>query len=423
MQNDETFGGQVDTRHFWRDLQYQATIGALPGGGLGRLALDDNDIRARQWLIDEGHELGCRTFYDPLGNVYLRREGLDSQLPPLLIGSHLDSQPCGGAYDGTLGVVAGLAILRTLHEQCVPHPRSIEIVSWTNEEGARFAPGTPGSAWFAGRRELQEILPLCDDNGITFSDALARCLSALEDSGAIARPDPFIPHAYLEAHIEQGPILDASDLPLCAVGGIQGVNWYRFELAGVANHAGTTPMEVRCDALMAAHSLITELNNVIERIAAESQDKQLRFTIGKFSLSPGSVNTIAERATFSVDLRHPKAETLAMIDAEFQHLAQQHWEGCRASLHVSSRVAPVTFDEHIIRRLERSIDQYAPSAPRLVSGAFHDAIHIAHLCPSAMLFIACRDGLSHHPDEHVEEQDAALAVRVLAQTAFELLHQ
>lgn len=423
MQNDETFGGQVDTQHFWRDLQHQACIGALPGGGLGRLALDDNDIRARQWLIDEGHKLGCQTFYDLIGNVYLRREGLDPQLPPLLIGSHLDSQPCGGAYDGTLGVVAGLAVLRTLHEQNISHPRSIEVVSWTNEEGARFAPGTPGSAWFAGKRELEEILPLCDDSGTTFGDALAHCLSVLGDSNAIERPDSFTPHAYLEVHIEQGPILDASGLPVCAVSGIQGVNWYRFELAGVANHAGTTPMEMRYDALMAAHTLISELKSVIERTAVQHQDNQLRFTIGKFALAPGSVNTIADRATFSVDLRHPKAETLAVIDAEFQQLAQQLWEGCEATLHVSSRVPPVAFDEDIVSLLERSIEQYAPGAPRLVSGAFHDAIHIAHLCPSAMLFVACRDGLSHHPDEHVEEQDAAPAVRVLAQTAFELLHQ
>ncbi|ALM52706.1 M20 family metallo-hydrolase [Halomonas huangheensis] len=421
MQQDTTFGSRVDTRHFWLDLQHQARIGALPQGGLGRLALDNNDIQARLWLINEGQKLGCQAFFDPLGNVYLRREGLQPDLAPLLIGSHLDSQPSGGIYDGTLGVLSGLAVLRTLQQQGTAHQRAIEVVSWTNEEGARFTPGTSGSSWFSGKRELAEILPSRDHNGVTFGDALSTCLSALEGSGAHARSTSYSPYAYLESHIEQGPVLDASGLPVCAVSGIQGVNWYHFELTGIANHAGTTPMDMRCDALMAAHALISELNSIIHQ--HHLKDGQLRFTIGKFAVAPNSINTIADRVSFGVDLRHPTADVLATIDEEFQRLAQHRWNGCDTTLQVLSRIPPVTFDAGIASRLERNIANYAPQAPKLVSGAFHDAIHIAHLCPSAMLFVACRNGISHHPDEHVDAQDAAVAVRALSQTAFELIMQ
>lgn len=418
MLNPTAAANTLDTDRFWADMEEQARIGALKPRGLGRLTLDESDIQARRWLIEKGHNLGCQGYFDALGNVFLRREGADPSMAPLLIGSHLDSQPSGGAYDGTLGVVAGLAVLRLLHEQNITHCRPIEVVSWTNEEGARFAPGASGSSWFAGRRDIDSILASQDDHAITFGDALTACLSALERTTAQSRPSPFVPYAFLELHIEQGPILDSARIPVCAVTGIQGVNWYDIQVAGAANHAGTTPKEARRDAFMGAHELIHALNQAVTQ-----QDDRVRFTIGKFAVAPDSVNTIPAQARFTIDLRHPEQAVLDALDSEFHRLAGATWSGCEVKLKVSSRVPPVDFDAGLVDRLDSSVRTYAPDAPRLVSGAFHDAIHIAHVCPTAMLFAACRNGISHHPDEHLERHDAEVAAKILASTTLELLQE
>ncbi|MFW6345501.1 MAG: M20/M25/M40 family metallo-hydrolase, partial [Halomonas sp.] len=221
MQASPSLAGAVDGEQFWADLEAQARIGALSPRGIRRLALDEQDNRARLWLMAQGEALGCSAHHDALGNVFLRREGEDPTLAPLLIGSHLDSQPSAGAYDGTLGVVAGLAVLRALATQSVSHARPVEVVSWTNEEGARFAPGASGSAWFAGRRDAETILAARDDDGITFQAALDDCLAQLEAHGAQFRPAPVVPHAFLELHIEQGPVLEEQGAPVCVVTGIQ----------------------------------------------------------------------------------------------------------------------------------------------------------------------------------------------------------
>ncbi|MGR2736842.1 M20 family metallo-hydrolase [Billgrantia sp. Q4P2] len=405
-----TLAERLDGDRFWADLLVQAQIGALEPRGLRRLALDDNDNRARLWLIEQGKALGCRAFHDAMGNVYLRREGSAPNLAPLLIGSHLDSQPSAGSYDGTLGVVAGLAVLRTLQERGIEHERPVEVVAWTNEEGARFAPGASGSSWFAGQRGAEAILETRDDDGIRFGDALKRCLALLEETeGTTFRPEPYVPHAFLELHIEQGLALESLGVPVCAVSGIQGVNWYDVEVHGQANHAGTTPETARRDAFMGAHALIGAL-----KAAVAQHDDQVRFTIGKFTVAPGSTNTIPQRASFTIDLRHPSQAVLDELDAAFHELAEHQWSGCGASLKVASRVAPVDFDPALVEIVDNGAKHYCPSAPRLVSGAFHDAIHLARVCPTAMLFTPCREGISHHPDEHIERNDAEIAVRALA---------
>lgn len=406
----------VDGQRFWDDMLEQATIGALTPRGLRRLALDDNDNHARCWLVDQGRALGCDAFYDAMGNVFLRREGLDPSLPPLLIGSHLDSQPSAGSYDGTLGVLAGLAVLRALQASDFPHQRPVEVVSWTNEEGARFAPGASGSSWFAGQREAASILDTVDDDGVRFADALTTCFAQLDAHKVNYRPAPFIPSAFLELHIEQGPVLESLGVPVCAVKGIQGVNWYSITVNGQANHAGTTPEHARRDAFTGAHQLITAL-----REAVSEHGESVRFTIGKFALEPNATNTIPQQATFSIDLRHPSTAVLASLDNAFQRLAAETWAGCTVDLTVSSRVPPVEFDELLVETLDTSVKKYAPDAPQLVSGAFHDAIHLAHQCPTAMLFMPCRSGISHHPDEHIEREDAEVAVRALADAVDTLL--
>ncbi|MDR9439189.1 MAG: M20 family metallo-hydrolase [Halomonas sp.] len=406
----------LDGPRFWDDVQALATIGALDPKGIRRLALDTQDNHARLWLAEQGRSLGCQVYFDALGNLFLRREGQDDSLAPLLIGSHMDSQPLAGAHDGALGVLAGLAVLRTLQEQSIEHQRPLEIVSWTNEEGARFAPGASGSSWFAGQREYDDIVAALDDNGVRFGDALQECLMLLEGKGLVYRPAPFVPHAFLELHIEQGPVLEQLGKPVGVVSGIQGVNWYRIEVEGVANHAGTTPRQARRDAFDGAHELVSAM-----KAGIREQDDDLRFTIGRFSLWPDAVNTIAQRATFTIDLRHPDQQVLDALDSRFHALAEQEWSGCAVSLEATSRVAPVAFSEHLLAVLRESAGSVCARAPELLSGAFHDAIHLAHVCPTAMLFTPCRAGISHHPDEHIERQDAVISARVLAEAALRVL--
>lgn len=406
----------LDSERLWDDILTLSTIGALEPKGIRRLALDDQDNHARLWLAKQGWALGCQVNFDTLGNLFLRREGQDDSLAPLLIGSHMDSQPLAGAHDGALGVLAGLAVLRTLQDQGIEHRRPIEIVSWTNEEGARFAPGASGSSWFAGQRAYEDIVAAVDNEGVRFGEALQACLTLLEDNGLVYRPAPFVPHAFIELHIEQGPVLEQLGKPVGVVSGIQGVNWYRIDVEGVANHAGTTPQHARRDAFDGAHELVSAL-----KAATREQDDDLRFTIGKFAVWPDAVNTIAQRATFSIDLRHPDQQVLDALDDEFHALAERHWSGCEVKLKVTSRVAPVAFPDHLLALLRESAGSVCAEAPELVSGAFHDAIHLAHVCPTAMLFTPCRAGISHHPDEHVERQDAEVAVRALAHAVAQLL--
>ncbi|UQG60847.1 M20 family metallo-hydrolase [Marinobacter sp. M3C] len=416
MNDSRRLGDCLDGQRFWEDVQSLASIGALHPKGIRRLALDAQDNQARLWLAEQGRALGCEAYYDDLGNVFIRRAGKDSSRAPFLIGSHLDSQPQAGIHDGALGVVAGLAVLRTLHDQGIDHLHPLEVVAWTNEEGARFVPGASGSSWFAGQRDYHEIASSLDDSSIRFSDALADCLDLLKEHGLTYRPKPFTPHAFLELHIEQGPVLETLGKPVGVVSGIQGVNWYEIEVKGQANHAGTTPLQARRDAFDSAHDLVSAL-----KAAVFDQDDDLRFTIGKFSVWPDSVNTIAQRATFTIDLRHPSQTVLDALDARFHDLTKCQWGGCDVTLKVTSRVAPVAFPDSLLDVLHECARHYCPDTPELVSGAFHDAIHLAHVCPTAMLFTPCRQGLSHHPDEHIEREDAEVAARVLTDAATSLL--
>jgi N-carbamoyl-L-amino-acid hydrolase len=282
-------------------------------------------------------------------------------------------------------------------------------VSWTNEEGARFSPGTSGSAVFCGVRSMEETRLIEDGDGVSLGHALDTCLAELDAAGVPRRPLATPMHAFLELHIEQGPILEREGAAVGVVEGIQGVSWFEVIVSGSANHAGTTPRAMRRDALEGACALATAL-----REAARDSEDRVRFTIGKFAVSPGSVNTIPDQVTFTIDLRHPEAATLKALEAEFNALAQQTWAGCQATLAPLSRVEPVAFPATLTALLDDNAHELGITAPRLVSGAFHDSIHLANHCPTAMLFVPCRDGLSHHPDEHTELSDAVAGTQLLA---------
>lgn len=376
---------------------------------MARLALDDNDTRARLWLIEQASALGAKASVDAIGNVFLDIPGSDPELEPVVTGSHLDSQPAGGKYDGALGVLAGLEALRALNDIGFTPRRPLSLVSWTNEEGARFSPGTSGSAVFCGVRSLDATRLIEDSDGISLGNALDTCLTELDAAGVPRRPLATPMHAFLELHIEQGPILERAGAAVGVVEGIQGVSWFEVTVTGSANHAGTTPRALRRDALEGACALATAL-----REAARDDEDRVRFTIGKFAISPGSVNTIPDHVTFSIDLRHPEATTLKTLEAEFNKLAQRTWAGCQATLMPLSKVEPVDFPVTLTAMLDDTAQELGITAPRLVSGAFHDAIHLANHCPTAMLFVPCRDGLSHHPDEHTELADAVAGTQLLA---------
>lgn len=405
----------MDGQDLWADLRTLAEYGKRSDGGVARLALDEDDVRARIWLIEQGKRYGCTAGVDVAANVFLRRPGSQTDLAPVVVGSHLDSQPAGGAYDGALGVLAGLQLLKALHRQGVHTRRSIEVVSWTNEEGVRFAPGTSGSACFSGVRTVNATHALLDEAGVLFGACVDDCLAHLKERH-VERVDigrPF--HAFLEAHIEQGPVLERGHNSAGVVTGIQGVSWYRITVHGIAGHAGTTPRAARADAVEGACMLSSHLREV-----CRDPDDQVRFTVGRFQVQPDSVNTIPDQVTFTVDLRHPEAAMLDNLHAQFEALCAQVWASCEVSLESLSRINPVHFPDDIVQRMETIAGELRLDAPRLVSGAFHDAIHLAGHCPTGMVFIPCEDGISHHPNESITRQDAFAGARLLAATALDL---
>jgi len=407
--NVQAISEGVSSARLARDLAYLAALGARDDGGVARLALDTSDIQARRWLTEQASTLGATASVDAIGNVFLDLPGREPALAPVVTGSHLDSQPTGGRYDGALGVVAGLEALRAIRDTGVTLRRSLSLVSWTNEEGARFAPGTSGSAVFCGVRGIDETRAIRDTDGLTLGSALDECLATLEADGIARRPLGTPMHAFIELHIEQGPILEAAGAPVGVVEGIQGVSWFEVTVTGSANHAGTTPRAMRRDALEGACALATSLREI-----ARDEADCVRFTIGKFAVSPGSVNTIPDQVTFTIDLRHPKAATLESLATSFQRLAEQSWAGCEAMLTPLSRIAPVEFPASLTALLSDTAEDLGLKAPRLMSGAFHDAIQLAGHCPTAMVFVPCRGGLSHHPNENVELNDAVSGTRLLA---------
>lgn len=399
----------VDGDQLWRDLRDVASLGGRSDGGVGRLALDDNDVQARLWLAERARRIGCTARVDPLGNLFLRREGADPTLAPVVTGSHVDSQPAGGAYDGIYGVLGGLAVLEALHRSGMPHRHAIEVVAWTNEEGVRFAPGTTGSSGFVGERSLEDSRRIAGTDGVTFGEAVDICITRLTKAGvAVGRLGSPI-HAFVELHIEQGPVLEGKGIPIGVVSAIQGVTWFRFTVHGMSNHAGTTPRASRKDAFEGAVALAS----VLREAACEPQDIT-RFTVGRFQIMPDSINTIPGTVIFTVDLRDPDERRLADVERRFMELASRNWAGCSIEVERISKIHPVTFPRSITRTIAEAAQDVGLAAAEIVSGAFHDSMFLARHCPTGMIFIPCAGGLSHHPAESITQEHAAAGTRVLA---------
>ncbi len=382
-----------------------AKIGATPKGGVRRLALSELDGQARRLLIEWCRQAGCSITIDGIGNVFARRAGQDDTLPPVITGSHIDTQPSGGKFDGNFGVLAGLEVLRTLNDRRVRTRAPLEVAVWTNEEGSRFAPVMMGSGVFIGEFALQDVLQRQDIDGISVGAALAQI--------GFAGPAPIGARkiaAYFEAHIEQGPVLEDSAKVIGVVTGALGLRWYDVIVTGQDAHAGPTPMRLRKDALLAAARMNIEVNAIAQRFQPNG-----RGTVGFMQVAPNSRNVVPGTAKFSVDLRHADDTQLEAMEqdmrAAFARIAQE--AGLSLAIERVSSYPACRFDAACVAAVRRAASELDLSHMDIVSGAGHDAIYLARVAPTSMIFVPCEGGISHNEIENAKAEDLAAGANVL----------
>lgn len=394
---------EVDATRLWATLDAVSRFGATPRGGLDRLAAGDHDKDARDFLVAEAERRGYTAAVDPVGNIFVTRPGARPDLAPVLVGSHLDSQPLGGRFDGTYGVIAGLEVLRALDDAGVVTPRPIVLADWTNEEGARFSPSMLGSAVHAGRYDLDAALARTDADGATLGGELARIGYAGTGTG------PARVHRALELHIEQGPVLEDEGIDIGVVTGVYGIAWLDVTVRGRGGHAGTTPMTTRHDALVVASRIVVAID---ELALAEPG---LRATVGEVRVSPNSRNAIAGEVRLALDLRHPDGDVLARaVEAVTETAAQiAAAAGAEAAVEPVLSQPPTRFDDATVALLREVAARLGHSHTDLVSGAGHDSVHLAHVAPTGMIFIPCVGGVSHREDEDIRPEWAVNGARVL----------
>lgn len=403
----------VSEADLWERLMTMARYGATPNGGVNRQALSAEDIDARHQMTNWAKEHGFGIATDDVGNLYVRRRGLDDSLSPVMTGSHLDSQPKGGKFDGIYGVMAGLEALVAMERADVKTERPIEVVAWMNEEGSRFQPGLMGSAIYAGRLDIDGIMDIADSEGVTIGQALSEVRDATPDIEH--RPTGTPVAAYIETHIEQGPILEAEDLTIGVVEGIQGSRWFGVEVIGREAHAGTSPMKSRRDALKAAAEMIGALEELMD-----DPTDTVRCTIGRFECFPGSPNTVPGRVFFTIDFRHPDAETYEKLSAAIEPTCKAHARGCDVTVERTLNAPPTVFRRPIVDLIRAQTEALDVSYRDMPSGGGHDAQNMHEICPTGMIFIPCKNGISHNEAESATPYDCAAGTRVLAATLVEL---
>jgi beta-ureidopropionase / N-carbamoyl-L-amino-acid hydrolase len=405
----------IDESRFWETLHALAKIGATPAGGVKRLAFSAVDKAGRDQFASWCRMAGMSLSTDAIGNLFALRPGRNTDAPVLMIGSHIDSQPTGGRYDGAYGVMAGLEVVRALNDTKSETEHGIELVAWANEEGARFAPALMGSTLFTGGMDIQTALSTRDVDGRTVAEEMAA--HGILD-GLDTRPGTRKIKAYLEIHIEQGPVLEDLGNSLGIVSGIQAIRWYDIVVEGQEAHAGPTPMPLRRDALMAA----SEIALAVEQIALEHSPHG-RGTVGTFVPYPASRNVIPGRLEMTADFRHPEEAVVDAMEAALRKVAADIAARRKLTLDVKQfwRAPAIPFDAEVAAVLRKHAIARAGCDPvELFSGAGHDAQRIALVAPAAMLFIPCADGISHNEAEAIEQTDAMLGCSVLLDTVAEL---
>ncbi|WP_404293064.1 Zn-dependent hydrolase [Microvirga sp. RSM25] len=407
---------QVNAERLLKRLDDFAAIGATPAGGVNRQALSVKDREARRLLAELALARGFQVFLDPIANLFVRRDGKRGDLPPFLIGSHLDSQPTGGRFDGALGTLAAFEVLESMEDAGIETEAPLEVVAWTNEEGSHFSPGCMGSMAFSLKAIPAEWNDLRASNGDIFSQELHATLEALSE--AQMRPLGFPVAGYLELHIEQGPSLERENIPVGIVYGIQGTRWLDITITGQASHAGTTALAFRRDPMTAAVAALKRLFDTVM-----PQDERARFTVGRFAVDPGSVNAVPASVTFTVDLRHPDTETLDALEALIEKTCADAAASvrCEAQSRRFFDMPPATFPEELLACLDRAAERQGLTTTRMLSGAFHDALFVNRVAPAAMIFVPCRDGLSHNEAEYVEPSHSIAGARMLLASTLEAL--
>ncbi|MCX2698691.1 Zn-dependent hydrolase [Ochrobactrum chromiisoli] len=402
---------RIDSNRLWADLAAMAEIGPGTCGGNNRQTLTDADRDGRLLFQSWCEAAGCIMSIDSMGNMFARRAGTDPDAMAVMLGSHLDTQPTGGRYDGVLGVLAGLEVVRTLNDRGIQTKRPIEVVNWTNEEGARFAPPMLASGVFAGVYDQEWAYARTDAEGLCLGDELERI--------GFKGPGPrvaSIPYAYLELHIEQGPILEDEGIDIGVVTHGQGLKWLRVTLIGQEAHAGSTPMTRRVNAALGV-ARITEL---VERIALDHAPNGVG-TVGQMNVHPNSPNIVPGKATLTVDFRHPQKEMLINMEARFQAGVAIIAEdiGLEVAIEDVGGFDPVAFDTNLLTQVREAAEALGLSHRDIVSGAGHDACWINRVAPTAMIFCPCIDGLSHNEKEEISPEWAAAGTNVLLHTALE----
>ena len=395
----------------WDAHMELARIGATPGGGVGRLALTDLDREARDLFVGWCEAAGCRVRVDRIGNIFARRPGVDDSLAPVMTGSHLDTQPLGGRFDGIFGVLAGLEAVRALNDAGVTLRRPFDVVVWTDEEGARFRSGVMGSGVFCEPGKLEAALAMTDEAGASVGGELTRI--------GYDGPEPvggFPVHAYFEAHIEQGPILETEGKTIGVVQGAQASRRFRVTVEGEEGHAGTLPMTLRRDALLQAARMIDAINKIAFR-----HEPRPVITVGAIHNRPNSPNTVPGQTVFTIDSRHPHAATLAAIDEEMRTACAEIAEAGGVSLAIeqTSDNAPAAFDPRCVASVGAAAEALGLSKREIYSGAGHDACNLSHIAPTGMIFVPCEKGISHNEKENARPEDLAAGCDVLIQVVAE----
>ena len=403
----------LDRARFIESMQAQAAIGGTDNGGLHRLALSSADGAVREWFHERMINAGLDVRVDAFGNMFGRRNGTDPDAAPILVGSHLDSQPYGGIYDGALGVVAALELIETLNDEGIETVHPIEIVNWTNEEGSRFQPTLQGSGVWAGAHDLETQYESTDADGNRLVDELEAI--GFKGDAPVGPQEPY--EAYLELHVEQGPSLDTNDIDVGIVTGIVGLVWGAATFYGSANHSGATPMQHRHDALVAAADVITQ----VRRIPGAIGEKTVG-TVGYVDVSPNSINVIPGEVTITWGFRDPEDENVSAakerVLREIEMAAER--EGIKYETEIRSKADSVAFDTRCIDAIRNAADGLGYESMEVFSGGVHDATHLTSICDTGMVFAVSEDGKSHPEEAYTSWDDCYNAANTLANAALEI---
>jgi beta-ureidopropionase / N-carbamoyl-L-amino-acid hydrolase len=402
---------QINPQRLWDTLMETAQIGATAKGGICRLTLTDLDRQVRDWFKAQCEPLGCTIAVDEVGNMFARRPGKNQNLAPIAMGSHLDTQPTGGKFDGTLGVLGALEAMRTLHETGYETNAPIEIVNWTNEEGSRFAPAMLASGVFAGVFTPEFAYARADRDGKTFGDELKRISYQGKDKAGARK---FA--AMFELHIEQGPILEDEARMIGIVQGVQGMRWYEVTVTGQEAHTGATPMRLRKNALLGAARMIARIDAIAHEHAPDAVG-----AVGLIENRPNSRNVVPGEVFFTVDFRHPDDKVLDVMEGKFRAALPEILEPMKVA-YKEARIwdsPAVKFAPELIACVRAGAEKAGFKSRDMISGAGHDAAYVARVAPTTMIFVPCAGGISHNEAESTSFDECAAGAQVLLNAVLE----